>query len=336
MAGSGDRVTIVDVARAAGTSVSSASVALRGEPGVSEKTRERVMRTADRLGYRPDQRARSLRVQNSKLLGVTFTISQAFHAKVVEHLYQAVAGTGYDLVLSAATETRHGLEAAHALLEDRCAALILVSPEEIGDHELAALSRQAPTVIVGSQLHATSVDSVHVDERQGIAMAVEHLVSLGHRDICHVDGGRAVLSRTRRESYLDAMAEHGLADRVRIIGGNADENSGVAAATELLAGPSLPTAVLAYNDMTAFGLLFALRIRGIDVPGDVSVVGYDDTRLATLRNVELTSVSQDPAEQAATAVQRAIARAEGQAAPAGEFVTPPRLVVRQSSGRAPR
>jgi len=191
-------------------------------------------------------------------------------------------------------------------------------------------------VTVGSQLHATSVDSVHVDERRGVAMAVEHLVSLGHRDICHVDGGRAVLSQTRRESYLDSMAEHGLADRVRIIGGNADENSGVAAATELLAGTSLPTAVLAYNDMTAFGLLFALRIRGIDVPGDVSVVGYDDTRLATLRNVELTSVSQDPAEQAATAVQRAIARAEGQAAPASEFVTPPRLVVRQSSGRAPR
>lgn len=335
MAGNSNRVTIVDVARAAGTSVSSASVALRGEPGVSEETRERIMRTAHRLGYRPDQRARLLRVQNSRLLGVTFTLSQAFHVTVVESLYQAVADSGYDLVLSASTETRHGLEAAHSLVEDRCAALILVSPEEIGNHELAALSRQAPTVTVGSQLHAASVDEVHVDERLGTAMAVEHLVELGHRDICYVDGGRAVLAQTRRESYLDAMAEHGLADRTRVLTGNADEESGVAAATELLAGPSLPTAVLTYNDMMAFGLLVTLRLRGVDVPGQISVVGYDDTRLASLRSVELTSVSQDPTALAVAAVRRAIARAEGDTAPTDEFVTPPRLVVRRSSG-APR
>src|SRR4051794_2999387 len=88
-AGQAGRVTIVDVARAAGTSVSSASVALRGEPGVSEETRRRILSTADRLGYRPDQRARMLREHHSRLLGVTYTVSQAFHAEVVEHLYRA-------------------------------------------------------------------------------------------------------------------------------------------------------------------------------------------------------------------------------------------------------
>jgi len=334
MATKAGRVTIVDVARAAGTSVSSASVALRGEAGVSERTRDRVLRTADRLGYRPDQRARMLREQHSRLLGVTFDVAQAFHAEVVEHLYQAVADTGYDLVLSATTRSRTELEAAESLFQDRCAALILISPE-IGNHDLAALSRRVPGVTVGSELTADSVDSVRADDRLGVRLAVDHLVAAGHRDIHYVDGGQAVAGRTRREGYREAMSAHGLDARVRVLEGHADEESGVAAATELLAGHSRPTAVLAHNDMTAFGFLLTLRMRGIDVPGEISVVGYDDSRLASLGNVELTSVSQDPAALAATAVRHAIARAEGHTRPAERFVTPPRLVVRKTSGPPP-
>jgi DNA-binding LacI/PurR family transcriptional regulator len=326
------RVTIVDVARAAGTSVSSASVALRGQPGVSDDTRQRVVRTADRLGYRPDHRARTLRQHNSRLLGVTFTVSQTFHTEVVEHLYRAVADTGYDLVLSATTRDRAELQAMESLVQDRCAAAILISPE-IGNHDLAAFRRRIPAVVVGSELHAASVDSVRADDRRGVTIAVDHLVESGHRDIHYVDGGHAVLSRTRREGYLEAMAEHGLSGHVRVLPGHADEESGVTAATELLDGPSRPTAVLAHNDMTAFGLLLTLRNRGADVPGEISVVGYDDTRLASLRNVELTSVSQDPAVLAAKAIRCAIARAEGQEVAAGEFVTPPKLVVRGSTAR---
>jgi DNA-binding LacI/PurR family transcriptional regulator len=334
-AGQAGRVTIVDVARAAGTSVSSASVALRGEPGVSEETRRRILSTADRLGYRPDQRARMLREHHSRLLGVTYTVSQAFHAEVVEHLYRAVADSGYDLVLSATTRARTELQAVESLLQDRCAALVLVSPE-MGDHDLAAVNRRVPAVLVGSELHAESVDSVRADDRRGVALAVEHLVAAGHRDIHYVDGGRAIMSGTRRAGYLEAMAAHGLAACARVLAGHADEESGVAAAAELLAAPDRPTAVLAHNDMTAFGLLLTLRMRGVDVPGELSVVGYDDTRLASLRNVELTSVSQDPAALAAAAVRCAIARAEGREAPAGEYVTPPRLITRGSSGPARR
>jgi DNA-binding LacI/PurR family transcriptional regulator len=327
------RVTIVDVARAAGASVSSTSVALRGEPGVSEETRRRILRTADRLGYRPDQRARMLREQTSRLLGVTFTVSQTFHADVVECLYAAVADTGYDLVLSATTSTRTELQAIESLLQDRCAALVLLSPE-IGNLDLAALSRRVPAVLVGSELSAESVDLVRADDPRGIRMAVDHLVGMGHRDIHYIDGGAAAMGRTRREGYLNAMSAHGLAGRARLLDGDDDEESGVAAATELLAGPSRPTAVLAYNDRTAFGLLLTLRMRGVDVPGEISVVGYDDTRLASLRGIELTSVSQDASALAAAAVRSAIARAEGNAGSAAEFVTPPRLVVRATSGPA--
>ncbi|WP_181781007.1 LacI family DNA-binding transcriptional regulator [Pseudonocardia pini] len=328
------RVTIVDVARAAGTSVSSVSVALRGEPGVSEETRRRVLATADRLGYRPDARARLLREQQPRVLGVSYAVSQAFHAEIVEHLYQAVATTEHDLVLSAATRARSELAAAESLTHDRCAALLLVSPA-ISEIDLAALSRRTPTVVLGSELRAESVDSVRADDRRGIALAVDHLAEAGHREIHYVDGGSAVLSRTRREGYLAAMRARGLGAHVRVLGGNADEESGIAAAQRILAEPTPPTAVVAHNDMTAFGLLLALRVRGVAVPGEMSVVGYDDTRLAALRTVELTSVSQDPAVLARTAVRRAVARAEGGVEEAGEFVTAPRLMVRSSSGPVP-
>lgn len=331
--GARQRVTIVDVARAADTSVSSASVALRGEPGVSAETRRRVLATAERLGYRPDTRARMLRESRSRLLGVTYTVSQAFHAEVVEHLYRAAADTGHDLVLSAATRDRTETAAVESLYQERCAALLLISPE-LSEAELAAASRRVPSVVIGSEL--TAVDSVRADDERGIALVVDHLVAQGHREIHYVDGGNAVLSRTRCAGYLAAMREHGLAAHTRVLDGAADEESGVAAAHRLRAAPALPTAVVAHNDMTAFGLLLALRGNGIAVPEQVSVIGYDDTRLASLSTVGLTSVSQDPARLAETAVRRAIARAEGSVVDPAEFVTSPRLVVRTSSGPAAR
>jgi DNA-binding LacI/PurR family transcriptional regulator len=325
------RITIVDVARAAETSVSSASVALRGEPGVSEETRRRVLATAERLGYRPDSRARMLRERQSRLLGVTCTVTQTFHAEVVEHLYRAVAETGYDLVLSATTRDRSEAAAVESLLQERCAALLLISPV-IGEAELAAVGRRAPSVVIGSEL--TAVDSVRADDERGIALAVEHLVVQGHEDIHYVDGGGAVLSATRCAGYLAAMRDHGLEARTRVLAGAADEESGIAAAHRLLAGGALPTAVVAHNDMTAFGLLLALRGHGVSVPEQISVVGYDDTRLAALSTVGLTSVSQDPARLAEEAVRRAITRAEGGAADPQTFVTPPRLVIRTSTAPA--
>ncbi|GAA4552855.1 LacI family DNA-binding transcriptional regulator [Pseudonocardia xishanensis] len=323
------KVTIVDVARAAGTSVSSASVAMRGDPGVSETTRAHILRTAERLGYRPDQRARRLREQHTRMLGVTFRVGQSFHAEVLENLYRAVGNTGYDLVLSARTAERSETDAVESLLADRCSALILVSPE-ISALDLAAVRRRAPVVTIGSDLLAPGVDSVRADDRDGVRAGVAHLVELGHRDITYVDSPGAVLAGERREGYLEAMKRHDLAPRV--LTGGSDEESGIAVATRLLEHGPLPTGLLAHNDMTAFGVLLTMRARGVDVPGRLSIVGFDDTRLAGLRGVDLTSVSQGAAALAATAIRRAVGRAEDLDEPSREFVTPAHLVVRGTTG----
>lgn len=145
MAKEADRTTIVDVARAAGTSVSSASEALRGKPGVSDRTRTRVLNAAQRLGYQPDERARLLRLRKSPLLGVTFSVDRTFHANVIENLYHAADQTGYDFVLSATTPTRPEAKAIENLLRDRCETLILISPE-IDEAQLEDLSTRASVV----------------------------------------------------------------------------------------------------------------------------------------------------------------------------------------------
>jgi DNA-binding LacI/PurR family transcriptional regulator len=331
MADKTGRITIVDVARAAGTSVSSASVALRGEPGVSEQTRTRIIEVARHLGYQPDQRARRLRQQKSGLLGVTFSVDQTFHADVIENLYRAADASGYTLVLGARTPTRSESRVIDDLLRDRCETLILISPE-ISEPALADLGTRASVVTIGSDLRAEGVDSVRSDDRQGIIDAVDHLVGLGHRRITYIDGGAMVMSSTRRDAYIEVMKAHGFGKHVQVITGSPTEESGVAIAIRLLDdGVTLPTAILAHNDMIAFGLLLTLRSRGIAVPSDLTVIGYDNTRLAALAAVQLTSVSQDTARLAQTAVQRAITRTESQD-PAKEIVTPAHLVVRETSG----
>ena len=261
MSRSSDRVTIVDVARAAGTSVSSASVALRGEPGVSERTRIRVLPTADQLGYQPDQRARVLREQRSRLLGVTFAVDQTFDAEVVENLYRAAADTGYDLVLSATTAGRPEAEAVESLLRDRCPTLILISPA-LGTDQLVELSGRASVVTIGSDLRADRVDSVRSDEVAASAMPSTTSSGSGTASISYVDGGAAVLSSERRDGYLAAMAAHGLDAHSRVLAGHPTEESGVEAAHRILGRKPLPTAVLAHNDMIAFGLLLTLRANG--------------------------------------------------------------------------
>jgi DNA-binding LacI/PurR family transcriptional regulator len=325
------RVTIVDVARAAGISVTSASVALRGEPGVSAPTRDRVQATAHRLGYQPDQRARVLREQRSRLLGVTFAVDHAFDSALVENLYLAAADTEYDLVLSASTANRPDAEAVASLLRDRCPTLLLISPA-ISPAQLVELTERAAVVVIGSDLRADRVDTVHSDDLQGVAVAVDHLVELGHRSITYVDGGTAVLSAARRDGYRAAMAARGLGARSTVISGAPTEEAGISAARRMLDGDELPTAVLTHNDQMALGLLLTLRQHGVDVPGQLSIVGYDDTPMAALTMVRLTSVSQDVQQLARAAITRAIVRTEDPGAPAEDFVAAPRLVVRDTTG----
>ncbi|WP_329343641.1 LacI family transcriptional regulator [Streptomyces sp. NBC_00663] len=325
----GKRPTLAHVATRAGVSVALVSIVMRGAKGASDATRERVLKVAEEIGYRPDTRARLLRSSRSRLLGVQFGLRHPFHTDLVEDIYAAAEPAGYQIALSAVAPARGERQAVEALLADRCEALILLGPQAPAAR-LADLATQVPVVSVARRLQPVppGVDVVRSADDKGARQAVEYLVTLGHRAIVHIDGGRAPGAADRRRGYRTAMHRHGLADHIRVLPGGLTEEDGAQAARTLLTEPTPPSAVLAFNDRCATGVLDVLLRAGVTVPDEVSVVGFDDTRLARLAHIDLTTVAQDIPRLAELAVGRAIARLDGQATPDRENVIPPHLVIR--------
>ena len=329
--GAAPRPRLEDVAAHVGLSPATVSLVLSNAAGPSAQTRRRVLQAAGELGYRPNRTASLLARRRSRLLGVLLEVRNSFHAELVEDLQAASEQAGYELVLSTVTRTRDERRAVETLLDFRCEALILLGPDA-SPARLVALGRQLPVIAVGRRVAADGVDVVRAADDQGVAQAVGYLAGLGHRAIAHVDGGKGVIAADRRRGYRTAMRRHGLAGGIRIIPGDHAEESGLRAAAVLLRQPELPTAVLAFNDRCAMGLLDAFNRAGVDVPGSVSIVGYDDSPLARLAHVQLTTVSQDTQQQAEQAVAAAIERLDGGRSAAWEVVLRPRLVVRRTAG----
>ena len=322
-------VTMADVAERAGVSRALVSIVFRDVPGASAATRERVMLAAEALGYRPDPRARLLGSNRSRTVGVTFGLHHEFHAEVVEGLYGAVEGSGYDLALGAVAPTRDERRAVQSLLDYRCEALVLLGPT-LPRAFLEELAERLPVVVVARALRSRTVDVVRSDDVTGARLAVDHLTGLGHERIAHVHGQRAPGAAERRRGYRDAMRAAGLEDQIRLVPGGLTEERGEEAASLLLADPST-TAVTAFNDHCAAGLMAAARAHGVVVPGRLSVVGYDDSRIASLSSVALTTIAQDGTTLARSALDRAIARTEDPTEAAAEVVVPPRLVTRRTT-----
>jgi DNA-binding LacI/PurR family transcriptional regulator len=330
------RPTLADVAARAGVSTALVSIVMREAPGASAATRERVLAIADEIGYRPDIRARLLRRSRSRLLGVVFGVHHDFHGDLVGGLYAAAERAGYELALSAVTPGRDEHRAVGGLLQDRCEALVLLGPQAPTAY-LAQLAARLPVVVVARAVRHRAVDVIRTDDAAGIAQAVDHLAGLGHRRIAHVDGGRAPGAAERRRGYTEALHRRDLGRYALVVPGGLTEDDGAGAARALLDLPDTrrPTAVTVFNDRCATGVLDVLRHAGTAVPGDVSVVGFDDSRLARLSHVDLTTVAQDAARLTELAVARAVARVEGTATGEREQVVAPRLVVRGTTAPPP-
>ncbi len=326
----GRRPRLSDVAARAGVSSGLASLVLRNQPGPSAQTRARVLQAAQELGYRADRTASLLARRRSHHLGVVMDVRNTFHAELVTDLDATATQLGYDLVLSTVTPARDERRAAEILLDFRCEALILLGPDDPAGR-LTALGQELPVVVVGRRVRSATVDVVRAADDQGVAQAVGHLVALGHRDIAFVDGGRGTIASDRRRGYQQAMLGQGLDGHLRIVPGDHTEEAGGRAAATLLAGHSVVTAVITSNDRCAVGLLDALVRLGVGVPGSMSVVGYDDSMLARLAHVDLTTVSQDARQQAEQAVALAVQRLEDGRTARREVVLTPHLVLRSTT-----
>ncbi|CAN5285534.1 LacI family DNA-binding transcriptional regulator [soil metagenome] len=324
------RATLADVAARAGVSRALVSIVIREAPGASQATRERVMRAADELGYRPDVRARLLARSQSRLIGTVFGMAGTFHFDVIDGLYTAAEDRGYELILSALTARRDEGRAVQSLQDFRLDALIMIAP----DTEKPKLASKVPLVVIGWQVDDPAVDCVRTSDVKGMALAVDHLVARGHRRIVHVDGGDGMVAHARRDAFLHAMAAHGLGSTARILTGGLTRLEGYTAARTMLDDPNLPTAVIGFNDEVALSILEAILHAGYSVPQDISVIGWDNSAVSKLPHVRLTTVSQDPPLLAKLAVDRAIARVEGLPIGERDIVLEPTLMVRATSGQA--
>lgn len=326
------RVTIKDVAKAAGVSPGLVSIVFNDVPGASPENRERVRRAARDLGYQPDARASLLRRRHAHLLGVTFFVQSAFHGDLLPGIYAAAEAAGYEVALSGWTAERPERDAVRALQGLRCDAVIMLGAE-LSEAQFAQLEQELPMVVVGRRLVEPVADSIRTDDGIGMRLAVEHLAAIGHRRIAHVDGGDDnVKGVDRVEGYRAAMEAFGLAAHIQVLPGGQTVEAGAGAATELLALADRPTAVVAYDDDCAWGMMAVLQAAGLRVPGDVSIVGYDGSRLSRLVPLAgMTTVRQEVEALARLAVERAIQRVEDDAEAPREIILRPTFTVGSST-----
>lgn len=299
------RPTMLDVASRVGVSRQLVGLAFRNEPGVSSATRARIFAAAAELGYSPDIAARSLRKRSSNYIGVLFNPAHSSAGDIVEALYESAHEHGYNLILGALTATRDERAAVMELLGFRTESVIVISSEMPAD-ELRKLADRVPLVSIARPLPEGVCSTVRSDGQHGIAAAVNHLVELGHNDIAYLLTKSLPEFAARQQGYLAAMDRHGLSPRIIETPGGFLEESGADAAEALLADPSPPTAVVCSNDHAALGLIYRFLRAGVRIPEDISVTGYDDTRLARFSFVDLTSARQDPAEMSAAAMEAAL------------------------------
>jgi DNA-binding LacI/PurR family transcriptional regulator len=324
------RPTIETVAERAGVSKSLVSLVMRNAPNVSDARRQKVLDAAAELGYRPNLVARSLVERRTRTLGVLVNdLHNPFHAEVIDWLHESAQERGLRLVLGTGRrDPAQEAEVLESFVAQDVDGLILLSPS-FAQRVLAGVARQVPTVVVGREdLRAPRCDIVVNDDEAGGALPVDHLVALGHERIAHIAGLGAGGPR-RREGYEAAMGRHGLEPIVAE--GDFTDEGGYEGARQLLAARRRPSAIFACNDLAAIGALTAIEEAGLSVPGDVSLVGYDNSYLARVRHISLTSVDQPRAEMGRMAVDAVSERRESPEAPARVRTVAPHLVERAST-----
>jgi LacI family transcriptional regulator len=298
--------TIIDVAKKAGVSIKTVSRVMNKEPTVHADTRARVQEAVNELNYRPQLSARSLAGAKSFLIGLLYyDPSAAFVAGVQQGATRGCRDAGRHLVVESLQENGADVQAQ---IESMLAALrpdgMILTPPLCDNPAILEVLRanRTPCVLISPAGEGHGMARVCMDDALAAEELTNLLISLGHTAIAFIEGDQAASDR-RRDGYERALKAHAIAvDPALVIPGSFDFEAGVAAARQLFDRAKPPTAIFAANDDMALGALTEAQRRGIAVPHDVAIVGFDDSRAATLVWPELTTVRQPLAEMAMAAV----------------------------------
>lgn len=330
--------TLKDVARHAGVSVPTAARALGGYGHVSPATRDRVLRAARALDYQANAIARSMIKGRTHTLGVIVSDNaNPFFAAVVRGIEDVVLARGYTIMLCN-TDEDPAKEAAYiAMIRQKRADGVIISPSRGASKLLRALSASGvPVVQVDRRVRGLAADAVLCDNRAGVAAAVAHLVRLGHRRIGMIGGPRQVYTgRERLAAFRAALRRAGLPAVERwILEGTFKEDSGYELAGYFLRDRRRPTALFVANNLMTIGALLRLKEAGVRIPQEMAVVGFDDMDWAPILTPPLTAVAQPSYDLGRTAGTLLLERLETGGGRPRTVVLPPRLVVRESCGAA--
>ncbi|MEV6250957.1 LacI family DNA-binding transcriptional regulator [Streptomyces sp. NPDC051742] len=332
------RVTITDVARHAGVSTAAVSKVMRNAYGVSPAMQERVRAAMAELEYRPHAAARGMRGRTYTIGVLLDNVRNAFFADILDGIREELADSEYTVLIGAAGfGAEEQARTTRSMVDRQMDGLILIAPATPRS-EVLATAAETPTVVIGHHDASDVHDSVTDADDLGAGLVVDHLVGLGHRDIALVSAAGSGTGRWQRppeialaDGYLKAMERHGLAARARVHHAAYSDDGGHAAGLALLTGDERPTAILTGADIAALGIYRAAADLGLSIPGDVSLVGYNNTAIASLAPVQLTSVDQAGHTMGAAAARMLIERVEGRRDRAMQTTMIPRLVVRLST-----
>ncbi|HLJ47976.1 MAG TPA: LacI family DNA-binding transcriptional regulator [Bryobacteraceae bacterium] len=331
--------TIVDIARKLKLSPMTVSRALTGNREVSERTRQKVLRTATALGYQPNRWARSLVTRRSSIIGIVIPdISHSFFAEITCGVEEVIEKSGYDILLchSRSNAERERSEIS-MLVGSRVDGLIVASvqPEQSPEPFTRLTEMKVPFVLVDRFFPKSEFASVRVDDRIVGRLATECLIALGHRRIAHIEGRGISPGSFRKLGHLDALKAASIASRKEwILEGDFSLESGREAMRAILRMKPRPTAVFAANDPMAVGAVYACRDAGLRVPEDISIVGAGNIESPHHPNPFLTTVDwprEELGRVAATILLESI-KPSGEMQPTSK-VFEPRLLIRQSTGR---
>ncbi len=335
------RPSIEDIARAAGVANSTVSRALRDSPLISSDVRSAIQRLADEMGYTPNGIAQSLQNQRTNTIGLVVTsIGDPFFADVARGVEQGARSAGLSVFLSTShSDPAQEMAVIETFQRRRVDGIIVADSQISSNHVQRLLRANVPTVLINSQTEEQTnlLHSVTADDYNGMRMATDYLIQLGHKEIGYIGvGNRPLSNRRRRAGYSDTLRAAGIAPNeawIAIAPAEYARNEDDVVAGQALAARLLDAgvrAIVCYNDMVAVGVLLACRQRGVEVPEQVSVVGFDDIALAQYVTPPLTTVRQPQTELGRTAMHMLLDLLDNR--PVQDYSIETTLIVRDSTG----